>query len=293
MDRRRFIVDSSGALLGVGLQTHLGRTEGEVFVEPGAKVFTWERGIAIESRAVKDMAMFLWFYEWTMFAAVNPGEHTLGRFEDFQRSANRSQSEATTADSQFRLAVQATDLGANLILEVTNKSDHDWPSLAAIIPCLSPGLTGPNLNLNERRGSAEGNFPARNPAFDNQKTFFLGPSGLELLHQRELHFSNKCRHDIDAAMHDGGFAFSQKWPTATPDATGGLILRESTDGGWVSGIAWEDFLSVQAHNPWRCMHLAPRVGPLKQNESKVVRGKIYLFKGTKEDCLRHYWADFS
>ncbi len=41
------------------------------------------------------------------------------------------------------------------------------------------------------------------------------------------------------------------------------------------------------------MHLAVRVGPLKENETKAVRGNLYLFKGTKDDCLRHYRAAFS
>ena len=91
---------------------------------------------------------------------------------------------------------------------------------------------------------------------------------------------------------DGAFVFSGKWPTARPDATGGLILRESMDGAWVSGMAWNDFLSVQAHNPWQCMHLAPRVGPLKPGETRSIRGKIYLLNGTKDDCLRLYHNDF-
>ena len=40
------------------------------------------------------------------------------------------------------------------------------------------------------------------------------------------------------------------------------------------------------------VHLSIHVGPLAQNEARVVRGKIYLFKGSKEDALTRYQADF-
>jgi len=70
------------------------------------------------------------------------------------------------------------------------------------------------------------------------------------------------------------------------NSTRGLIIRESTDGQWVAGIEWDDFLSCQGHNPWQCMHLCVKVGPLKKGETKTIHGKIHLFKGTKEDCYR-------
>jgi hypothetical protein len=260
-------------------------------VEPATRLFGWERGIAVGSRAQKDMAVFLWFYEWNMFDAITSGEHTIGRFEDFQCNLSPDETEAAVFNDQLRLSVRATDTGADLRIEVTNKSDHDWSALAAIIPCLSPGKIGSNLH--ERRGSAEGLLPPRNPAFANEQTFFLAHGGLELLRQRQIHFNSKLRQQIDAAANNGIFVFSQKWPTAAPDAAGGIIMRVSTDGSWVSGIAWDDFLSVQAHNPWQCMHLAPRVGPLMRNESKTIRGRLYLFRGTKDDCLQRYRADFA
>lgn len=290
MNRRAFVVRSGCTILGAPIYSHIASISGIIAVEPATRVFPWERGIAVESRGEKDMAIFLWIYEWTMFGAVKSGEHTLGAFESFQRSVNPAQTEATAVDDEFRMTLKASETGADLLLEVANKSDHDWPALAAIVPCLSPGLAGGNLN--ERHGTAEGLLPPRNPAFANEKTFFLGSAGLELLHGREIRFNTKIHPELDAAAHDGGFVWSQKWPTARPDATGGIIMRESTDGAWVAGIAWDDFLSVQAHNPWRCMHLAVRVGPLKRNESKKIRGKLYLFKGTKEDCLRLYRTDF-
>jgi hypothetical protein len=71
------------------------------------------------------------------------------------------------------------------------------------------------------------------------------------------------------------------------------MIRESLDHKWVTGIAWERFLAAQGHNPWLCMHLSVRVGPLGPGEERKIRGKVYLFKGGKEDCLRYYRADFN
>ena len=70
------------------------------------------------------------------------------------------------------------------------------------------------------------------------------------------------------------------------------MIRESTDGKWVTGIAWERFVSVQGHNPWQCMHLSINVGPLPRGDERKVRGKIYLFQGSKEDLLSRYREDF-
>ena len=83
------------------------------------------------------------------------------------------------------------------------------------------------------------------------------------------------------------------WPISPDNAQTGLILRESDDGGWVSGIAWENYLSVSGHYPLRCMHLSARVGPLAPGGTRMIRGKIYLFSGTKEDGLSKFREDFS
>ena len=130
-------------------------------------------------------------------------------------------------------------------------------------------------------------------------TYFLGKNGLELIkgqYPREIHFNNKYRTTImrwDKEREDERFVFSEKWPTSERDAYAGLMVRESKDKQWVMGIAWESFLSAQGHNPWKCMHLSIRVGPLKKGEQKTIRGKIYLFKGSKEDCLACFENDFS
>jgi len=76
------------------------------------------------------------------------------------------------------------------------------------------------------------------------------------------------------------------------NAAAGLLVRESEDGRWVTGIAWDDYLSVQGHNPWSCMHACIRVGPLKPKKSKTVRGKLYLLPGTRQECLARFREDF-
>ena len=121
----------------------------------------------------------------------------------------------------------------------------------------------------------------------------LGPDGLVQLNKREIHFNSEVRRAVDAEAKDGRYVWSNKWPTAEPNATAGVLIRESTDSKWVTGIVWEEFLSAQGHNPWDCMHLCVRVGPLRAGRSKQINGKIYLFPGTKQECLQRIRTDFN
>jgi hypothetical protein len=141
-----------------------------------------------------------------------------------------------------------------------------------------------------------------NPLFfddNHENTWFLSENGLALIRgiefPREIHFNNALLPSIlawEKESEDDAFVFSHKWPTSERNAMAGLMIRESLDKRWVMGIAWEDFISVQGHNPWRCMHLSVRIGPLAKGEKKTIKGRIYLFKGSKEDCLEHYREDF-
>ena len=91
---------------------------------------------------------------------------------------------------------------------------------------------------------------------------------------------------------NGRYVFSNKWPTSKDDAHEGLLVRQSTDGRWVTGIAWRDFLSAQGHNPWQCMHLGINVGPLRPGKSKTIQGRIYLFPGQPAGLLRSLQEGF-
>ena len=251
------------------------------------KLSRWARGIRIESRFDPNAFAFFWFYEWHLFDAVKRSEHTSGSW-DWEWNVDEAGTSAFMSGEWLKLRMRTTENGAKLDLEITNSSAHDWPSLAAMIPCLNPGdPKKPSerncLFLDER----------------NLQTYFHGKDGLELIKgrfPREIHFNYQCRNALMAwnkEREDGKFVFDEKWPTSERDACGGLMVRESRDERYVMGIAWESFLSAQGHNPWNCMHLSIKVGPLERGKKKTIGGNIYLFEGSKEDCLRAFQKDYA
>ena len=259
------------ALVVVVLSTSMvGADEGK----PNVRLFEWERGFAVQALEPDEMAVYLWFYEWNMFEAIEPGQHTHGTYK-LDRKLDKDGREGVISSDALLLRMTATTDGADLELTVTNRTDYDFPPIAAVIPCFNPGPA-----------------QTRNRQFANTNTYFLGPDGLKKLVNREIHFDGRVRDLVDREAKEGRYAWSPKWPMSEPNAAGGLIVRESTGGKWVCGIAWESFLSAQAHNPWECMHLSIRIGPLGRGESKTVSGKIYLFEGDKDELLRRYRDDF-
>jgi len=246
----------------------------------------WERGIKVESRSEKAGFAYLWFYEWYLFDAVEKAEHVRGIY-DWEWTVDDEATSAQMKSDWLKMNINATENGADLTLEITNTSDHDWPEIAAIIPCFNPGPPKQDS--------------LRNLIFldeEHEHTYFLAKDGLELIKgefPREIHFNHKFDEKINAwekEREDGKFVFDEKWPTSKRDAHAGLLVRESDDSSWVMGIAWESYISAQGHNPWNCMHLSVRVGPLKKGETNTIRGKIYLIKGNKEDCLKKFREDF-
>ncbi|MFB3827185.1 MAG: hypothetical protein ACE15B_10465 [Bryobacteraceae bacterium] len=254
------------------------------------KLFEWERGFALEAPDQAGMAMYLWFYEWNMFDAVARGQHTPGS-TGFPVKVDAGGAGALIDAGFMRLRARAVPGGADLSLEITNATGHDWPEIAGIIPCWSPGRVRDAKSLG---ANAFFHVPA-NPQFDDRdraRTFFLSGEALAPLASREIHFNRDLWNLIARQAGPTGFVFSNKWPASKANAAAGLIVRESVDGKWVTGVAWRDFLSVQAHNPWNCMHASIRVGPLKRNASKTLRGKLYLFRGGRQDCLERFQRDF-
>ena len=259
----------TGAVLMVSLVTVDGAE-----TPSNVRLFEWERGFAVQALQQTDMVIYLWFYEWHMFEAMTPGQHTRGTFE-LERSLSKDGRRGRIASDALTLSVAVAENGADLELTVRNLTDYDFPPIAAIIPCFNPGPA-----------------KTRNRQFANTNTCYLGPDGLEKLVKREIHFNSGLRALVDKEAQNGQYVWTPKWPLNKTNAVGGLMVRESTDGKWVCGIAWDDFLSAQEHNPWECMHLSIRVGPLKPGQSKTVRGKIYLFPGDKHDLLKRYRNDF-
>lgn len=254
-------------------------------VPPVPQVFEWERGFGLRIPGEPAAEMRLWVYEWNMFEAMNSGQHTHGTYQ-LPRRLNSAGSEGVVDSPQLHLTMRPLPDGAELILRITNRTTHTWPEIAGIIPCWNPGQvpgTNPSMPL------------PLNPNFADpwrKHTFYISAGGLTPLDSRAMHFNTRYRAAVESASDGGRFAFSHKWPTSSENATAGLIVRESEDGRWVTGVAWEDFLSVQGHNPWSCMHACIRIGALKPGESRTVRGRLYLFRGTKDECAVRFRRDF-
>lgn len=252
---------------------------------PSPQLVEWERGIALKIPGAEAADMYLWFYEWNMFEAMQAGSHTHGTYK-LERKINAAGTEAAIESPAIGLQVRAVPGGAELSLRITNQTGYPWAEIAGVIPCWNPGQvpgTNPSAPLSLNTNFSD---PGRS------KTFFLTATGPTPLNSRAIHFNTRYREAVDRAAAAGPFPFSSKWPTSDVDAVAGLLVRESEDGRWVTGIAWEDFLSVQGHNPWNCMHACIRAGALKPGESRTIRGRIYLLPGKKEDVVALYQRDF-
>lgn len=227
----------------------------------------WKRGMKVRPLFENGREMYLWFYEWNLFDAFKPGTLSQGEWHFPVRIRDRGR-EALIANDDIKLAARTNRLGADMVLTVTNNSEHDWGADAAIVPCWNPGPGGGSRKILRRQRTEE---------FINTKTYFLSAHGFERLIGRRAYFK--------AGTSDTS-AFSERWPPGDTPAAEGLLVRESNDGRWVTGIAWDDFVFVQAHNEWDCMHVAVRVGPLRRGEAKSVRGQLYLFRGTRGELLQ-------
>ena len=249
------------------------------------RIFEWERGFGLQVPGEASADMFLWFYEHNLFDAVQRGHNTKGTYK-LDRRIDSAGTEAVVDSPLLHLTMRAVANGAELTLRITNRTDYEWPEIAGIIPCWSPGQvpgTNPSMPLPLNRNFAD---------FWRNRTFFLTAGGLAPLSSRAIHFNAAFRAAVGQASDAGKFTFSNRWPTSVDNAVAGLIVRESEDDRWVTGIAWERYVSVQGHNPWSCMHACVRVGPLKPGGSRTIRGRLYLFHGTKEDCLAQFLRDF-
>lgn len=73
----------------------------------------------------------------------------------------------------------------------------------------------------------------------------------------------------------------------------GLIIRTNISNTWVCGIVWEQTSHVSDHHPADCLHSIVNIGKIPPYSKKAIRGKIYWFKGTKDELFNHYKDDFS
>ena len=72
----------------------------------------------------------------------------------------------------------------------------------------------------------------------------------------------------------------------------GLTTRTDLAGKWISGIYWEQTSHVTNHHAADCLHCVVNIGGIPPNSERVVRGKIYWFKGSKADLLKRWSRDF-
>ncbi|MHC4596547.1 MAG: hypothetical protein ACYS19_16595, partial [Planctomycetota bacterium] len=107
----------------------------------------WKKGIAVQSLADRRAFIYLRFYEWNLFDAVSPGEHTAGKDEWPWRVSSDGKT-AVMKSEPMRITAKTRNDGVVLNLTVTNVSDHDWPETAAIIPCLSPDYARSGVPVN-------------------------------------------------------------------------------------------------------------------------------------------------
>lgn len=247
------------------------------------RIGEWERGFVFWPSQHTNLRVYLWFYEWNLFDAICEGIHTRGYWIPIKR-LSKDRRRGVLIHPGMELLVTATDDKIDLQLKIVNETDHYWPETAAIVPCFNPGapdreqlfLSAPTWQFFDD---------------DRQRTWFVSSRGLAHLRNRDIHFNEQLYSSFSDRGKPREFVFSDKWPTSTVNATEGIIIRESVNRLWVTGVAWEEFVSVQAHNPWRCMHLSIKVGPLEPRQTRTLRGKLYLFKGTKEMCFEKFLED--
>jgi predicted amidohydrolase len=72
----------------------------------------------------------------------------------------------------------------------------------------------------------------------------------------------------------------------------GLITRVDAKEKWICGISWENTSHVTDHHPADCIHSIVNIGNIPPYSLRSIRGKIYWFKGTKDNLYTHYQNDF-
>ncbi|MBI4893355.1 MAG: hypothetical protein HY821_22225 [Acidobacteria bacterium] len=72
----------------------------------------------------------------------------------------------------------------------------------------------------------------------------------------------------------------------------GLITRVSRDGDWISGIYWERTSHVTDHHPADCLHAILNIGGIPAGGTRVLRGKIYWFRGGLDELRKRWKQEF-
>jgi hypothetical protein len=112
------------------------------------------------------------------------------------------------------------------------------------------------------------------------------------------------RESVGAATACGCRIDRERFTGKSPDTIGtyrarsldpvdcGLITRTDLAGEWVSAIYWEGTSHVTVHHPADCLHAIVNIGGVPPRSRREIRGKIYWFKGSKDDLLERWRRDF-
>lgn len=253
-------------------------------VPSDSRDYNWGEGIVVSRPG--GPRVFFRFYEYNVFGAVREGGFSMADKQQ-PHTATCGDGEATVdyPDHGVTIDLQAVETGVELSLQVANDSDRDWPAVASLDPCLNPGRDRTGVPLVPDLVDGEERY-----------TYYCGDDGLEPLDGQTLHV-HEDHYDAVEEMVTGGLLpptddLPWTWCDRTETATESVLVRESPDGDVATGIAWEDAVGAQGHNPWHCMHLLARVGPLPAGETTHVGGKIYLEEGPKERVLDRYHSEF-
>jgi hypothetical protein len=81
----------------------------------------WERGVSVQPIKAPDMKVYLWFYEWHMFDAVDRGQHTRGAWNN-RITIGKDGQLATVASSNPGITLEITSAtdGAEMKLTIAN-----------------------------------------------------------------------------------------------------------------------------------------------------------------------------
>ncbi|HEX9971408.1 MAG TPA: hypothetical protein VGD14_04995 [bacterium] len=150
---------------------------------------------------------------------------------------------------------------------LSGATNKEWRQRIAFIPELSEfdlWATGDTLSLTYIRQ----NNAWRSVEAMNEKVTYYTPTGIGHIQKQNI--------DVDSDR-------------VVPH---GLVTRESVDGKSVAGMYWERTTGVSNHHPADCLHSFIDLGPVKPGEKNILHGKLYWFKGNKDDLLRHWQKDF-
>ena len=96
-----------------------------------------------------------------------------------------------------------------------------------------------------------------------------------------------ARGDIDSMREVGPYHARMLEPIDN-----GLITRVDKDQTWVCGIYWQHTSHVTDHHPADCLHSIVNIGGIPSQSKRALRGKIYWFKGTRQDLTERWRRDF-